>query len=83
MGRLNTDFRAKRDSGRKLLVPYITGGLRGSFAESWNWNLDVGYSRDNFGNGVFHTSVLGARSYSWNAKKCSLSWTIGPPTAAL
>jgi len=29
MGRLDTDFRAKRDAGRKLLVPYVTGGLTG------------------------------------------------------
>jgi tryptophan synthase alpha chain len=29
MGRLDRDFRAKRDLGRKLLVPYITGGLAG------------------------------------------------------
>jgi iron complex outermembrane receptor protein len=25
----------------------ITGGLRGSFADTWDWNVDVGYSRDN------------------------------------
>ncbi len=29
MSRLETTFRAKRDSGRKLLVPYITGGYPG------------------------------------------------------
>ena len=29
MGRLETEFRAKRDGGRKLLVPYITGGYPG------------------------------------------------------
>ena len=28
-GRIETEFRAKRDAGRKLLVPYITGGLTG------------------------------------------------------
>lgn len=28
-GRMETEFRAKRAAGRKLLVPYITGGLRG------------------------------------------------------
>jgi tryptophan synthase alpha chain len=28
-GRLETEFRDKRDSGRKLLVPYITGGYPG------------------------------------------------------
>jgi len=28
-GRMETEFRAKRDAGRKLLVPYITGGLDG------------------------------------------------------
>ena len=28
-GRMETEFRAKRESGRKLLVPYITGGLEG------------------------------------------------------
>jgi len=28
-GRMETEFRAKRESGRKLLVPYITGGLVG------------------------------------------------------
>src|SRR5918994_3879787 len=28
-GRLEAEFRAKRDSGRKLLVPYITGGYPG------------------------------------------------------
>ncbi len=28
-GRMETEFRAKRDAGRKLLVPYITGGLAG------------------------------------------------------
>ncbi|MUH50741.1 MAG: tryptophan synthase subunit alpha [Actinobacteria bacterium] len=28
-GRMETEFRAKRDAGRKLLVPYITGGLTG------------------------------------------------------
>jgi tryptophan synthase alpha chain len=28
-GRLETEFRAKRDAGRKLLVPYITGGYPG------------------------------------------------------
>jgi tryptophan synthase alpha chain len=28
-GAMETDFRAKRASGRKLLVPYITGGLAG------------------------------------------------------
>ena len=26
-GVMETEFRAKRASGRKLLVPYITGGL--------------------------------------------------------
>lgn len=25
----------------------ITGGLRGSIADTWDWRLDVGYSRDN------------------------------------
>lgn len=29
LARLETEFRAKRASGRKLLVPYITGGLTG------------------------------------------------------
>jgi tryptophan synthase alpha chain len=29
MGRMETEFRAKRESGRKLLVPYITGGYPG------------------------------------------------------
>jgi tryptophan synthase alpha chain len=29
MGRLESEFRAKRDAGRKLLVPYITGGYPG------------------------------------------------------
>ncbi len=29
MGRLEDEFRAKRDDGRKLLVPYITGGYPG------------------------------------------------------
>lgn len=28
-GRMETEFRAKREAGRKLLVPYITGGLAG------------------------------------------------------
>lgn len=28
-GRLETHLRAQRDRGRKLLVPYVTGGLRG------------------------------------------------------
>jgi tryptophan synthase alpha chain len=28
-GRLETEFRTKRDAGRKLLVPYITGGYPG------------------------------------------------------
>jgi tryptophan synthase alpha chain len=28
-GRMETEFRAKRDAGRKLLVPYVTGGLDG------------------------------------------------------
>lgn len=28
-GRMETAFRAKRDAGRKLLVPYVTGGLTG------------------------------------------------------
>ncbi len=28
-GRMETEFRAKRAAGRKLLVPYITGGLPG------------------------------------------------------
>ncbi len=28
-GRLESEFRAKRAAGRKLLVPYITGGLQG------------------------------------------------------
>jgi tryptophan synthase alpha chain len=28
-GRLESEFRAKRDTGRKLLVPYITGGYPG------------------------------------------------------
>ena len=28
-GRLEAEFRAKRDAGRKLLVPYITGGYPG------------------------------------------------------
>ena len=28
-GRMETEFRAKRESGRKLLIPYITGGLAG------------------------------------------------------
>jgi len=28
-GAMETDFRAKRAAGRKLLVPYITGGLAG------------------------------------------------------
>ena len=28
-GRLESEFRAKRDAGRKLLVPYITGGYPG------------------------------------------------------
>jgi len=28
-GRMETEFRAKRESGRKLLVPYVTGGLEG------------------------------------------------------
>ena len=26
-GRIETEFRAKRDAGRKLLVPFITGGV--------------------------------------------------------
>lgn len=25
----------------------ISGGLRGSFADNWNWRIDAGYSRDN------------------------------------
>jgi tryptophan synthase alpha chain len=29
MGRMEDEFRAKRESGRKLLVPYITGGYPG------------------------------------------------------
>jgi tryptophan synthase alpha chain len=29
IGRMEAELRAKRDAGRKLLVPYITGGLRG------------------------------------------------------
>lgn len=29
IGRLESEFRAKRDAGRKLLVPYITGGYPG------------------------------------------------------
>ena len=29
LGRLESEFRAKRDDGRKLLVPYITGGYPG------------------------------------------------------
>ncbi len=29
MGRMEVEFRAKRESGRKLLVPYITGGYPG------------------------------------------------------
>ncbi len=29
MGRLEDEFRAKRDAGRKLLVPYVTGGYPG------------------------------------------------------
>ena len=29
MGRIETEFRDKRESGRKLLVPYITGGYPG------------------------------------------------------
>ncbi len=29
VGRLEAELRAKRDRGRKLLVPYVTGGLRG------------------------------------------------------
>ena len=29
MGRIETEFREKRDAGRKLLVPYITGGYPG------------------------------------------------------
>ena len=29
VGRMESEFRAKREAGRKLLVPYITGGLRG------------------------------------------------------
>jgi tryptophan synthase alpha chain len=29
MGRMESEFRAKRAAGRKLLVPYITGGLPG------------------------------------------------------
>jgi tryptophan synthase alpha chain len=29
LGSMEASFRAARDSGRKLLVPYITGGLRG------------------------------------------------------
>jgi tryptophan synthase alpha chain len=29
LGVMETEFRAKRAAGRKLLVPYITGGLRG------------------------------------------------------
>jgi len=29
LGQMETEFRAKRAAGRKLLVPYITGGLRG------------------------------------------------------
>src|SRR5688572_32715997 len=33
----------------------------------------------NRSNGVFQTSVLGARSYSLNRKKCSRSRRIGPP----
>ncbi len=28
-GRMETEFRAKREQGRKLLVPYVTGGLTG------------------------------------------------------
>ena len=28
-GAMETEFRAKRAAGRKLLVPYITGGLTG------------------------------------------------------
>jgi tryptophan synthase alpha chain len=28
-GRLERELRAKRDAGRKLLVPYITGGYPG------------------------------------------------------
>ncbi len=29
LGRLESEFRAKRDAGRKLLVPYVTGGYPG------------------------------------------------------
>ena len=29
LGRLERELRAKRDAGRKLLVPYITGGYPG------------------------------------------------------
>lgn len=29
IGRMETEFRGKRAEGRKLLVPYVTGGLRG------------------------------------------------------
>ena len=29
LGSLETELRAKRDAGKKLLVPYITGGLEG------------------------------------------------------
>lgn len=37
----------KAGSVRKNELYRITGGLRGSFAQTWDWRLDVGYSRDN------------------------------------
>ena len=33
-GRIETEFRAKRASGRKLLVPYLTGGLSDDWIDS-------------------------------------------------
>lgn len=33
-GRIETEFRAKRAAGRKLLVPYITGGLSGDWVDA-------------------------------------------------
>ena len=37
----------KAGSERTNELYRITGGLRGTIADAWNWNVDVGYSRDN------------------------------------
>ena len=56
-GRLEQTLRAARDGGRKLLVPYVTGGLKGTEVqprislthvwdappEFWNSSADTGW----------------------------------------